>query len=147
MYVSTHGHATNNIQVLVSLAQLQSAVSDLSRAYLNHTNTVLGRGSSNLDLSHLTNNITNTLYESGLLGDAGPGGDKKKRKRAPPDPNAPKRALTPFFLFMQHNRRRIAEELDTTAKPKEVADEGTRRWSNLPESQKEVRIIPGEHPN
>lgn len=66
------------------------------------------------------------------------GGDKRKRKRAPPDPNAPKRALTPFFLFMQHNRSKIADELGPQARPKEVADEGTKRWATLPESQKEV---------
>jgi hypothetical protein len=39
---------------------------------------------------------------------------------------------------MQHNRPKIAEELGGGAKPKEVADEGTRRWGTLPESQKEV---------
>ncbi|RJE18067.1 HMG box protein [Aspergillus sclerotialis] len=126
--------------VLLSLAQLQSAVSDLSRAYINHTNTVLKRDQPGFDISRLTS-ITNTLYESGLLGDGpapGAGGDKRKRKRAPHDPNAPKRALTPFFLYMQHERPNIAKELGPSARPKDVSDEGTARWQRLSEGQKEV---------
>ncbi|KAL2218792.1 putative HMG box protein [Thermoascus aurantiacus ATCC 26904] len=130
--------------VIMSLATLQSAVSDLSRAYINHANTVLNRG--NLDVGGITSNsITSSLLENGLLGNrhASPGvkseaGEKKKRKRAPHDPNAPKRALTPYFLYMQHNRAQIAQELGANAKPKDVADEGTRRWAAMPEAQKEV---------
>ncbi|KAJ9215331.1 transcriptional regulator family: HMG [Paecilomyces variotii] len=133
-------------QVIVSLATLQSAVSDLSRAYINHANTVLNRGPSNLDIGGITGGITSSLLENGLLGGgrhASPGaksevGEKKKRKRAPHDPNAPKRALTPYFLYMQHNRAQIASELGSNARPKEVADEGTRRWSEMPDAQKEV---------
>lgn len=133
-------------QVIVSLATLQSAVSDLSRAYINHANTVLNRSPVNLDTG-LTSNLTTTLFENGLLG-AGPRhisppakeapGEKKKRKRAPHDPNAPKRALTPYFLYMQHNRSQIAQELGTNAKPKDVADEGTKRWAEMADGQKEV---------
>lgn len=138
-------------QVIVSLATLQSAVSDLSRAYINHANTVLNRGSFTQDSgvlsSGITSGITSSLLENGLLGTAprqgSPGaksevGEKKKRKRAPHDPNAPKRALTPYFLYMQHNRAQIAQELGPNARPKEVADEGTRRWAEMPEAQKEV---------
>ncbi|KAL1970608.1 hypothetical protein VTN77DRAFT_4252 [Rasamsonia byssochlamydoides] len=137
--------------VIVSLATLQSAVSDLSRAYINHANTVLNRGAYTLDTgvlsSGITSGITSSLLENGLLGGAprhgSPGaksevGEKKRRKRAPHDPNAPKRALTPYFLYMQHNRAQIAQELGPNAKPKDVADEGTRRWAEMPESQKEV---------
>jgi hypothetical protein len=133
-------------QVIVSLATLQSAVSDLSRAYINHANTVLNRSPVNLDTG-LTSNLTTTLFENGLLG-AAPRhisplakevpGEKKKRKRAPHDPNAPKRALTPYFLYMQHNRSQIAQELGTNAKPKDVADEGTKRWAEMADGQKEV---------
>ncbi|OJD17692.1 hypothetical protein AJ78_02217 [Emergomyces pasteurianus Ep9510] len=148
--------ALTYIQVIVSLATLQSAVSDLSRAYINHANTVLNRGPSTLDLG----GITSSLLENGLFSGArglspgggvagvaggvrGPGGDltaggKKKRKRAPHDPNAPKRALTPYFLYMQHNRASIAEELGENARPKEVADEGTRRWAEMPDEEKQI---------
>lgn len=148
--------ALTYIQVIVSLATLQSAVSDLSRAYINHANTVLNRGPSTLDLG----GITSSLLENGLLSGArglSPGGGgaagargagadttaggKKKRKRAPHDPNAPKRALTPYFLYMQHNRASIAEELGENARPKEVADEGTKRWAEMPDEEKQVFIL------
>ncbi|GMF73639.1 unnamed protein product [Aspergillus oryzae] len=137
-------------QVIVSLAQLQAAVSKLSEAYINHANTVLNRGPT-VDIGNIAS-ITNSLYESGLLGALGGGaratspgaksevGEKKKRKRAPPDPNAPKRALTPFFLYMQHNRTKISEEMGPSAKPKDVSDEGTRRWAEMPEEEKEVSV-------
>lgn len=145
----THRSPTDNPkQVLVSLAQLNSAVADLSRAYINHANTVLGRNPADLDLGIINSGITNALYSNGLINrpsspgaksEAG-GGEKKKRKRAPPDPNAPKRALTPYFLYMQHNRKQIAADLGgDNVRPKDVADEGTRRWANMSEAQKAVR--------
>lgn len=135
-------------QVIVALATLQTSVQDLSRAYINHANTVLapGRGGS------LDANLTNILSESGLLASANAasrpagiladveGDGKKKRKRTPHDPNAPKRALTPYFLYMQSARSQIAKELGDQAKPKEVADEGTRRWTAMPAADKAVSI-------
>jgi HMG (high mobility group) box len=133
-------------QVIVSLATLQSAVSDLSRAYINHANTVLNRGPVSLESSlsaGLAGGLTSSLFENGLLGhhalaqEARPD-EKKKRKRAPHDPNAPKRALTAYFLYMQHNRAQIANELGPDAKPREVADEGTRRWATMKDDDKEV---------
>jgi hypothetical protein len=133
-------------QVIVALATLQTSVQDLSRAYINHANTVLapGRGGS------LDANLTNILSESGLLhtasGSRPPVAEpevvdgKKKRKRTPHDPNAPKRALTPYFLYMQSARAQIAKELGDQAKPKEVADEGTRRWTAMPVADKAVSL-------
>jgi hypothetical protein len=131
-------------QVIVALATLQTSVQDLSRAYIQHANTVLAPGSGGT----LDANLTNILTESGLLatgstaappaGAAVEEGGKKKRKRTPHDPNAPKRALTPYFLYMQSARAQIAKELGSEAKPKEVADEGTRRWQEMPQTDKGV---------
>jgi len=137
--------------VIVALATLQSSVQDLSRAYIQHANTVLTPG------KHVINpidaNLTSILTEAGLLrpGEAGaavPAGappvevettdGKKKRKRTPHDPNAPKRALTPYFLYMQSARATIAKELGDSAKPKEVADEGTRRWTEMSPAEKSM---------
>ena len=137
-------------QVIVALATLQSSVQDLSRAYINHANTVLAPGSGGA----LDSNLTNILSESGLLTGAHASGavtgqrteaaepeGKKKRKRTPHDPNAPKRALTPYFLYMQSARAQIARELGDSAKPKEVADEGTRRWQEMPANEKSVSYL------
>jgi hypothetical protein len=143
-------------QVIVSLATLQSAVSDLSRAYIQHANTVLNRGPPTLETGFLTSSLAGVvstgLIDPSLVGrQPSPAaksdtGDKKKRKRAPHDPNAPKRALTPYFLYMQHNRAQIAQELGANAKPKDVADEGTRRWAEMPEAQKDVSFsLSGMH--
>ena len=146
--VFIQGAPTNpSSQVIVALATLQTSVQDLSRAYIQHANTVLapGRGGS------LDANLTNILSESGLLAGASNAiprlepaeeGGKKKRKRMPHDPNAPKRALTPYFLYMQSARTQIAKELGDQAKPKEVADEGTRRWQAMPQVDKSVSYRP-----
>lgn len=138
----THYHD----QVIVALATLQSSVQDLSRAYIQHANTVLAPGKHGL--TPIDANLTSILTESGLLTAPGAGGaapveveadGKKKRKRTPHDPNAPKRALTPYFLYMQSARATIAKELGDSAKPKEVADEGTRRWTEMSPAEKSVR--------
>jgi hypothetical protein len=92
-----------NPQVIVALATLQSSVQDLSRAYIQHANTVLTPGKH--DVRPIDTNLTSILTDSGLLSgraaepapvaEAVDGEGKKKRKRTPHDPNAPKRALTP----------------------------------------------------
>ena len=135
-------------QVIVALATLQHSVQDLSRAYIQHANTVLAPGKQGL--TPIDANLTNILTESGLLtgrpAEAAPVAieaetdGKKKRKRTPHDPNAPKRALTPYFLYMQSARATIAKELGDSAKPKEVADEGTRRWTEMNPGEKSVSI-------
>lgn len=133
--------------MIVALATLQSSVKELSRAYINHANTVLAPGK----VGSLDPNLTEALTESNLIGggpvpvlpaiqDVGEEG-KKKRKRAPHDPNAPKRALTPYFLYMQHARAQIHKELGDQARPKEVADEGTRRWGEMNPAEKAVSTI------
>lgn len=135
-----------HFQVIVALATLQSSVQELSRAYINHANTVLAPGR----VGALDSNLTTVLTDSGLLtGQApiplpnieNPDGEKKKRKRQPHDPNAPKRALTPYFLYMQHARAKIHKELGEQARPKEVADEGTRRWGAMTAADKSVSLL------
>ncbi|KAL4806881.1 hypothetical protein BDV18DRAFT_138381 [Aspergillus unguis] len=132
----TKAHAN----VLACLTQLQSATFELQRAYMNHATTVLGKDSPNADNAAFFSAIAASLGQSGLLNAAAPApeaGDKKRKKRAA-DPNAPKRTLTPFFLYMHHNRPIIAEELGSEAKPRDVQAEGTKRWAEMPDSQKEV---------
>lgn len=125
------------------LMDLQSYVADLSKAYLEHANNVINGGPATIDIPPMHAGVggLNLPLRAG-----GPGvkfeAGEKKRKRAPPDPNAPKRALTPYFLFMQHNRAKIAADLGAKAKPKDVADEGTKRWQEMSSLEKEVHLIP-----
>lgn len=136
-------HLTFTPKVVTGLATLQSAVQDLSRAYIAHTNTVLGKGTgSSLELLNFANPIggENGLF-SGRLATPAPvaeQGEVKKRKRAPHDKNAPKRPVTPYFLYMQYAREGIAREMGSGAPAKQVADEGTRRWNTMPEDEKVV---------
>lgn len=57
--------------------------------------------------------------------------DKKERKKRVHDPNAPKRPLTPFFLYMQTARPIIARDLGETAAKGAVSEEGTKRWGTM----------------
>lgn len=131
-------------QVVTGLATLQSAVQDLSRAYIAHTNTVIGKGPGTQP--ELLN--FNPLGGEPLFGNraATPvpnveGGETKKRKRAPHDKNAPKRPVTPYFLYMQTARSLIANEMPPGHTAKQVADEGTRRWLNMPDEEKKVSLL------
>lgn len=110
----------------------------MSQAYITHTDAVLNPGKPTTDFTHLSGGLQNIL--NGLTGSGESGGKEKKRKRAH-DPNAPKRALTPFFLFMQHKRPEIAKQLGGNTRPKDVSEEGTRRWQSMNEKEKEVRAI------
>ncbi len=128
--------------MVTGLATLQSAIQELSRAYIAHTNTVLSGGASNpQELLALSNPLgQNGFSLPRMLNAPSPDGEAakpKKQKRAH-DPNAPKRPLTPYFLYMQAARSVIATDLGPRATPGEVSTEGTRRWSALPMEQKEV---------
>lgn len=130
-------------QVVTGLSTLQSAVQDLSRAYIAHTNTVIGKApGSSLELLSLANPLgSDNVFFGGRTATPGPNLDVaegKKRKRAPHDKNAPKRPVTPYFLYMQTARSLIAAEMEPSHSAKEVADEGTRRWNEMPLKEREV---------
>lgn len=61
--------------------------------------------------------------------------EKKERKKRQHDPNAPKRPLTPYFLYMQTARPIIANDLGDAPKGA-VQDEGQRRWASMSASEK-----------
>lgn len=63
---------------------------------------------------------------------------KKERKKRTHDPNAPKRPLTPYFLYMQHARSIIANDLGAEAPKGAVQGEGQRRWANMGPHEKQV---------
>jgi hypothetical protein len=64
--------------------------------------------------------------------------DKKERKKRQHDPNAPKRPLTPFFLYMQTARPIIAVDLGDGVAKGAVSEEGTRRWKEMEEKDRTV---------
>ncbi|KAH7374996.1 hypothetical protein B0T11DRAFT_269514 [Plectosphaerella cucumerina] len=57
--------------------------------------------------------------------------EKKERKKRSHDPNAPKRPLTPYFLYMQTARPIIASDLGAEAPKGAVQEEGQRRWKAM----------------
>jgi hypothetical protein len=65
--------------------------------------------------------------------------DKKERRKRLHDPNAPKRPLTPFFLYMKTARPIIASDLGPDAAKGAVSIEGTKRWTVMDAPQKHVR--------
>jgi hypothetical protein len=124
------------------LMEVQSYIADLGKAYVQHVNNITEGRDATIELPAGPSGFMghDVPFRAGSPGAKSEAGGPKKRKRAPVDPNAPKRALTPYFLYMQHNRSKIAEDLGGDARPKDVADEGTRRWQSMEDTQKEVRI-------
>ncbi|KAI1771142.1 hypothetical protein F4818DRAFT_430272 [Hypoxylon cercidicola] len=62
--------------------------------------------------------------------------EKKERKKRTHDPNAPKRPLTPYFLYMQTARPIIANDLGQEAPKGAVQEEGQRRWASMTPAEK-----------
>lgn len=65
--------------------------------------------------------------------------EKKERKKRQHDPNAPKRPLTPYFLYMQTARPIIAVDLGEGVPKGAVQEEGQRRWASMSAQEKLVR--------
>ncbi len=133
-------------QVVTGLATLQNAVQDLSRSYIAHTNTVLGRPlGTPLSLPPLDENAILNLAHSSSA-DASQSKaikqekkEKKEKKKRERDPNMPKRPLTAYFLYMKTARPIIAKDLPK-ATPGQIAEEGTRRWGEMDEEEKKVGL-------
>lgn len=101
--------------------------------YVRQTNLLLGDG----DVNEILNNTFDPAVAAAQLmipvADMGatPVEEKKERKKRTHDPNAPKRPLTPYFLYMQHARSIIANDLGAEAPKGAVQEEGQRRWANM----------------
>jgi hypothetical protein len=104
---------------------------------------LMGVGDHNGDDAHSSallaqlDSATSQLMLNGLT-DLVPaaGEEKKERKKRVHDQNAPKRPLTPYFLYMQHARSVIAGDLGEDAPKGAVQTEGQRRWSQMSEAEK-----------
>lgn len=67
-----------------------------------------------------------------------PGVIKKQKQRRKKDPNAPKAPPTAYFLYAKNARPLIKQDLGPDAKGDAVTFEASRRWNDLPDSEKEV---------
>ncbi|OBT49804.1 hypothetical protein VE04_09885 [Pseudogymnoascus sp. 24MN13] len=63
---------------------------------------------------------------------------KKEKKKRVHDPNAPKRPLTPYFLYMQTARPIIAGDLGPEVATRAVSNEGVRRWRDMEDYDKSL---------
>lgn len=136
-------------KVVTGLATLQDAIQTLSSAYIKHTNAVLGEHGAGLDIDTALLRLGDNPLLAGLSlqprsSSAAPTekDDKTKdgKKKRAHDPNAPKRPLTPYFLYMGTARPIIAKDLGSDSRPGEVSLEGTRRWTAMPLADKAVSL-------
>lgn len=116
-------------QTLNRLSTVLQLLNSLTNDYAHQTSLLLGEQVGEAPAN---------LFENAILpGDASGGDEKKERKKRTHDPNAPKRPLTPYFLYMQHARSIIANDLGQEAPKGAVQEEGQRRWANMGPSEKQ----------
>ncbi|RDA90752.1 hypothetical protein CP533_2975 [Ophiocordyceps camponoti-saundersi (nom. inval.)] len=114
-----------------------STVMDLIRSftvdYIRQTNLLMGEPTAETGQADLLNSFENAAAQLliPMPEVAAPVEEKKERKKRTHDPNAPKRPLTPYFLYMQNARSVIAEDLGENCPKGAVQDEGQRRWANM----------------
>ncbi|KAG5913802.1 hypothetical protein E4U53_004772, partial [Claviceps sorghi] len=120
------------------LTTILELLRSFTQDYVRQTNLLLGEataeGQGDLLSSFETAAASLMMPMPGDL--AVPVEEKKERKKRTHDPNAPKRPLTPYFLYMQHARSIIANDLGTEAPKGAVQEEGQRRWANMSPSEK-----------
>ncbi|KAI0437639.1 hypothetical protein F4803DRAFT_537811 [Xylaria telfairii] len=107
--------------------------------FLRQTNLLIGEPApfDNGTGASMQSLITSLDGIGGQLSDLLPHGEEKKeRKKRTHDPNAPKRPLTPYFLYMQTARPIIANDLGADAPKGAVQEEGQRRWASMSPQEK-----------
>ncbi|KAI0169115.1 hypothetical protein GGR52DRAFT_581358 [Hypoxylon sp. FL1284] len=107
--------------------------------FLRQTNLLIGEPApfDNGTSHSMQNLIANLDGMSSQLADFGAHvEEKKERKKRTHDPNAPKRPLTPYFLYMQTARPIIANDLGQEAPKGAVQEEGQRRWASMTPAEK-----------
>lgn len=117
---------------------IQDLIKSFSQDYLRQTNLLLGEATNldnGVDFDQLSSSLGN-LIPVGFAPVVAPIEEKKERKKRTHDPNAPKRPLTPYFLYMQTARPIIANDLGDDAPKGAVQEEGQRRWSVMGAAEK-----------
>ncbi|PHH67304.1 hypothetical protein CDD81_154 [Ophiocordyceps australis] len=112
--------------------------------YLRQTNLLLGEPGpegTHAELlqpfSHFENAAAQLMLPTTDVGGGLPV-EKKERKKRAHDPNAPKRPLTPYFLYMQYARTIISNDLGQDVPKGAVQEEGQRRWANMDAKEKQA---------
>ncbi|KAL6701713.1 hypothetical protein J3F84DRAFT_14693 [Trichoderma pleuroticola] len=106
--------------------------------YIRQTNLLLGEGTAEGPQGDLLNTFDAAAQLIMPIPDMTPlVEEKKERKKRTHDPNAPKRPLTPYFLYMQHARSIIANDLGADAPKGAVQEEGQRRWAHMTPQEKQ----------
>lgn len=107
--------------------------------FLRQTNLLIGEPAPfDNGGGHMQNLIANLDGMAQLAGFGEHVEEKKERKKRTHDPNAPKRPLTPYFLYMQTARPIIANDLGQDAPKGAVQEEGQRRWASMTPAEKNV---------
>lgn len=125
---------------------LQNVIGSLAAEYLTQTNMLLGEPTLLDGGEHQPQNLEEMLNVQPppaplpMVGVPAPVvvEEKKERKKRQHDPNAPKRPLTPYFLYMQTARPIIAADLGDGVPKGAVQDEGQRRWASMSGQEKLV---------
>ncbi|RDA86878.1 hypothetical protein CP532_1424 [Ophiocordyceps camponoti-leonardi (nom. inval.)] len=101
--------------------------------YIRQTNLLMGEHTAETGQGDLLNSFENAAAQLiiPMPEMAVPVEEKKERKKRTHDPNAPKRPLTPYFLYMQNARSVIAQDLGENCPKGAVQEEGQRRWANM----------------
>ncbi|CRK37757.1 hypothetical protein VD0002_g8407 [Verticillium dahliae] len=131
-------------QRLLTILEL---IKSFSVDYYRQTNLLLGESANegipgiDIPITNLEHAAQHLVGINGLM-QAGPDygapiiEEKKERKKRTHDPNAPKRPLTPYFLYMQTARPIIASDLGADAPKGAVQEEGQRRWKAMGQQEK-----------
>jgi hypothetical protein len=120
------------------LQTIQDLIRSFSQDYLRQTNLLIGEGTNlenGAELDRIAGSLTN-MIPTAFAPPQPPVEEKKERKKRTHDPNAPKRPLTPYFLYMQTARPIIANDLGDQVPKGAVQDEGQRRWSVMTPAEK-----------
>lgn len=125
-------------QAVGRLTTILELLRSFTQDYIRQTNLLLGEptaeGQGDLLSSFETAAASLMMPVAAEL--AVPAEEKKERKKRTHDPNAPKRPLTPYFLYMQHARSIIANDLGAEAPKGAVQEEGQRRWAHMSVSER-----------
>ncbi|KAF2476146.1 uncharacterized protein BDR25DRAFT_90932 [Lindgomyces ingoldianus] len=137
------------------LTHVQNGLTDLLRAYMQHTASILagdsGAVAETLQLPPHISTSVNAIAEAAAQATKGApvavvaegGKRKRKREKKERDPNAPKKPLTAAFLYAQVARPIVRKDLESSLGPNEKLEpnavnlEVTKRWNEMPEEDKE----------